>query len=92
MRAADIQEHIERSYRRCRVQDGGVTAIPVDFAAAARERPWVIAVVGISQSSAEGIDRALDRGRGRPGRLEDSRRDEVTGQGVLCVCSLANRE
>ncbi len=74
----------------CRVHDGGVTAIPVDFAATGRERPRVIAVIGISQSSAEGIDRALNRGSSWPGCLEHSRRHEAIGQVALCVRSLAN--
>ena len=59
------------------VQNVGVAAVPVDLAATACERPWVIAVVGISQSSAERIDRALNRVSGWPGRLEYNRRNKV---------------
>ena len=50
-------------------QVGGTSAVPVDLAAAA-EYPWRITVVGISQSRAVRINRALNRGCGRPRRLE----------------------
>ena len=61
--AAAVQEHVERRYRGCCIQNvGGVAAVPVDLAATASvERRWVIAVVGIAQSGAERIDRALNR-------------------------------
>ena len=44
--AAGVQEHVERSYRGCRIQDVGVATVPVDLAATVLERPWVIEVVG----------------------------------------------
>lgn len=77
--AACIEEHVERVYRRCRIRDCGVAAIPVDLATTARERSWVIAVIDIPQSSAEGVDCALNRGRGWSGSLEDSRCHEGIG-------------
>ncbi len=75
--AAGVQEHVERSYRSCGIQDVGVAAVPVDLAATACERPWVIDVVGIPQSSAERIDCTLNRGSGWTGRLEHNRRNEL---------------
>src|SRR5207247_8585639 len=45
---------------------------PVDLAPAACERPCRIAVVGVPQSRAERLDRALNRGDIWPGSLEHS--------------------
>jgi hypothetical protein len=55
--AAGVQEHVERRYWVC----GGVhtAAVPVDLAATAGERPWVVGVVGVPQRRAERIDGAL---------------------------------
>ena len=89
--AAGVQEHVERRYRERRGRNGGVAAVPVDLAATASvERRWVIAVVGIAQSSAERIDRALNRVGRWPGRLEHNRRNKVLGCVALRVRSLAN--
>ena len=41
---------------------GVVTAaVPVDLAATACERPWLLALLGFPESSAKRIDRALNR-------------------------------
>ena len=71
--AAGVQEHVERRYRGCSSVHT-TAAVPVDLAATACERPWVIGVVGVAQSSAELIDRALNRVCGWPRCLEYSRR------------------
>ena len=44
--ATGVQEHDERSYRGCRIQNGGVATVPVDLAPTRLERPWIIEVVG----------------------------------------------
>ena len=61
--AAGVQERVERRYRGGCIQNiGGVGAVPVDLAPTASvERWWIITVVGIAQSVAERIDRALNR-------------------------------
>jgi hypothetical protein len=60
--APRVQEHVERRYRGCGIQNVWIATVPVDLAATALEWPRVIAVVGVSHSSAERIDRTLNRG------------------------------
>ena len=90
--AAGIQEYSERRDRGSRVHDGGVTTIPVDFAATARERSRVVAVVGIPESSAIGIDGALNRGRVWSRGLKHRRRRELRRRVPLRRRALADRE
>jgi hypothetical protein len=42
--AAGVQEHVERSYRGCRIQNVGVIAVPVDLAAVSSAKSNVIIV------------------------------------------------
>src|SRR5262245_32117271 len=93
--AAGVQKRVERRYRGCRV--GGTTnAVPVDLATTfSVERRWVIAVVGISQSSAERIDGVLNdlnRLGGWRGPLEHQRRNEVFACVALGVRNLPHWE
>src|SRR5262245_55559004 len=73
-------ERRSRNGGRCRA-----SAIPVDLAATAGERPHRIAVVGRPQRSPVLIHRALNRSYSWSGRLEHSRRKEARVNGVaLC--------
>ena len=51
--------------------------------------PGLLPLLGSPSAARIGIDCALNRGSGWPGRLEYSRRDEATAV-ALCVCTLAN--
>ena len=60
-------------------------AVPVDLAAPSGERPWGIGVVGVAQRRTVRIDRALNRGDGWPGRLEDRRWNQILGLIIVTV-------
>ena len=91
--ATGVQERVERRYRVCRSYNMGIAAVPVDLAVTASvERRWVIAVVGIAQSSTKRIHCALNGVNGWPCRLEHNRRNKVLGCLALRVRSLANWE
>src|SRR5687768_5596925 len=67
-----VQKYIKRRYGSCSNIDTSA-AVPVDLTPTARQGSWGIGVVGVSESSTEFIERALDRLHGWSRRLKYDR-------------------
>src|SRR5687768_3977809 len=72
-----VQKYIKWRYGSCSVVDRRAPTVPVDLTPTGCERSWGIGVVGVSESSTELIDRALDRLHGWSRRLKYDRRIQI---------------